>query len=1360
VNTVRTSLHLTVRALRAVFRRIILGTLMVMILCQTADAQLPSSGSYQAYRLEHRNPAEVQELLNNMLSGNGVTAHVVVDAQAGQILVRGSAEAQEIAGSLIQTIDRPREKAPAGKAVIESYPCEAVRLEETAQRLRETYAADPGVRIDIDLRTSQLLVLAPPEIHLLISRQFADRPVASPVADEGMKPPAVGGSATGAIPPKPRNEFVALVNTRVDVVETQLRRFLQGRLEPRNNVGIGQADYVFVDNRGGRAELTIDEKRNGIQVFAPEPLGGQLVRLIEILDNPRQTTGTRVRVLRVQRTDPAKVRRTLEAYRHGARSAGRLGRRLPRPEEGSRSGQFQNAGVELVSYLFQEGPGEESATPAPGEMPAEPEERESRGLEQLGRDVEIESLPDLDVIILKGRGPELDEIAELIEELERLSEETEPVIEIYPLTHVRGESIQQIIEQVQQDLIGGRQGRVSITPLVKPDSLLLIGWGEAVEAVKELIEKLDTPVPPDTQFKVFRLLHAPVYAVSMTITQLLNNRGGLAPHVELIPDSRTNSIIVRASDRDMVEVAALIKELDTDDGHKVKQAKIIRLKNSLANDMSQTLRMLIQTARGGTMDQASSALELLGVDGKLLAKSGLLTDVEAFPDVRTNSLMISGPPESMEFVEALIAQLDIRAAVAQIKVYPVKNADATSLATMLRSLLPSSTSMTVGPQLPTAEDEGSLVPVRFSVDTRTNCIIVTGSEGDLFIIEALISRLDQEGVERRQNEVYRLKNAPAVDVADSINEFLRSERMVQQAAPGIMSPFQQIESEVIVVPEPVSNSLIISATPHYFDKIMDTVEELDAAPDQVMIQVLIAEINLTDTDEFGIELGLQDSILFDRSMLGDLTTISTIVSDPGQPQVTVEQIVSATNTPGFLFNDTGPLPNAGSTNALAGASKVGAQGLSNFATGRINNELGFGGLVLSASSEAVSILIRALQESKKLEILSRPQIMTLDNQSAYIEVGKRVPRIVGSRFDDRISQNTIELENIGLILGVTPRISPEGAVVMEIDAEKSEMGAEQDGVPVTVSGDQVIRSPSFTVTRAQTTVSAQDGQTVVLGGLISKNDTTISRRVPGLASIPVLGNLFRYDLEISKRSELLIILTPHVIKDQEQMDRMKHLESSRMHWCLADVTEMFGDTGLYDISDGSQDDGAETVVYPDDDPNNNLPEGSDPLNPSREEAWPPSLDVTPPGQTPVEAPPVSGAGMSVPNVPDSFLVQQRANQPPPNGQFNPLMSAQQVGVATYAAGTMPAAPQGAGPPLGTLAPMRSPYHGPPVPSAEYYVPSPDPNASSRVKPTSYVGPRQSDIQPQQFVPSRQGAQESAYYQSDAGWNQWNSTVYR
>ena len=98
------------------------------------------------------------------------------------------------------------------------------------------------------------------------------------------------------------------------------------------------------------------------------------------------------------------------------------------------------------------------------------------------------------------------------------------------------------------------------------------------------------------------------------------------------------------------------------------------------------------------------------------------------------------------------------------------------------------------------------MPIRFSVDLRTNSIIATGSQGDLSIIEALLFRLDEDKGTQRKNEVVRLKNSPAVDAARALNEYLRSERQVQQVTPGLVSPFQQIESEVIVVPEKVSNS--------------------------------------------------------------------------------------------------------------------------------------------------------------------------------------------------------------------------------------------------------------------------------------------------------------------------------------------------------------------------------------------------------------------------------------------------------------------------------------------------------------------------------------------------------------------------
>jgi hypothetical protein len=180
--------------------------------------------------------------------------------------------------------------------------------------------------------------------------------------------------------------------------------------------------------------------------------------------------------------------------------------------------------------------------------------------------------------------------------------------------------------------------------------------------------------------------------------------------------------------------------------------------------------------------------------------------------------------------------------------------------------------------------------------------------------------------------------------------------------------------------------------------------------------------------------------------------------------------------------------------------------------------------------------------------------MTLDNQPAFIQVGERVPRITGTSINQVGQVNSVALENVGLILGVTPRISPEGMVVMEIDAEKSDVGPEIEGIPVSVSSQgEVIRSPRVNITTAQTTVSAASGQTIVIGGLITTDNRTVSRRVPFLSDIPVLGHLFRYDSGSNNRRELLIILTPHVVRGPEEAELLKQMEMSRMSWISSDI---------------------------------------------------------------------------------------------------------------------------------------------------------------------------------------------------------------
>lgn len=968
--------------------------------------------------------------------------------------------------------------------------------------------------------------------------------------------------------------FVELTHAPLERVRDELDLVLGARLEKAVSGGdfSPRMEYRFVDARGRSVEIGFDLTHRGVWIAGPRSLARQMASLVRALDRP-DGGETVVRVMPSGRIHPDKLKEAVEAFRTGRSkppaqggqnplrdgkqgSVGGPGRRAVSPLVDQVAPLFGQAGTEMLSgngqpsrkfadpsaqathgvvlAAYQEQAPAATAPPTVPGTEVQRQPQEGALIPAVRGDVEVEALPDLDVLILRGRQRDVEELSRIIAELERLSALAEPQIEVYTLRHVNCLSLARLIQQVQTDLVGRRQGRVSITPLIKPNALLLIGWGEALEAIKVLIEKLDQPVSPHTELRIFPLKQANATIARTTIASAFIARGGLSPDVQVVADVATNSLIVRASPSDMREVELLVRQLEGE-SQAVLQTRLFKLRFTLASDVATTLQTAIAGAAGG-FQRKSAVLELVGIDRdkQQLVRSGLLADVQIIPNVQTNTLVVTAPAESMELIAALIAELDAPTAVAQIKVFRVFNADATALANLLRTLFPP---LPTGAQLAGAEAETTLVPLRFSVDVRTNSIIATGSRGDLAIVEALLLRLDEEEVRQRINTVYRLKNAPAADVARSINDFLRTERQLQLAAPGVLSPFLQIESEVVVVPEPVSNSLIISATPRFFPDIMELVEKLDEVPPQVIIQALIVEVELSRFDEFGAEFGLQDSVLFDRS------------------------VVATTLSPGFNFNNA-PLGNAGSARSLATSDKIGTQGLTHFSLGRTNTELGYGGFVFSASSENLSILLRALQDRRQLRVLSRPQIMTLDNQPAFIQVGKRVPRIIGTRFYAGTQFNAVELEPVGLILSVTPRISPDGTVVMQVDAEKSELGPESEGIPVSISGGEVIRSPSVNVTTAQTTVSASDGETIVIGGLITKYNTAGSRRIPYLADIPLVGRLFRSDNARERRSELLIILTPRVVRNPQDAERIKQEEAARIHFVLSDVLEIHGPIGL------------------------------------------------------------------------------------------------------------------------------------------------------------------------------------------------------
>ncbi|MGW8257255.1 MAG: secretin N-terminal domain-containing protein [Thermoguttaceae bacterium] len=1010
--------------------------------------------------------------------------------------------------------------------------------------------------------------------------------------------PTFQGQAASQVHPSPQGTegpktlTVTLQNIGSQELEARLSRMMGKRILAVSPAQPGTKSFHLILPNGSIVRLDILPQLKRASIYGFGRAVDSFARLLVALDAPANTNED-MRLVALNKSTLPSARKVATAIKSAD-----MQRSVPSPLATRLFQQPKAQGVLLAQADNdqRQSSSDEANQPSEGKTP----ESSVPEIGQLGP-VQIDVLEGLDVMIIRGRRKDVDQVMNVIKQIEQISAQTEPVVEVYKLKFVDCQSLVELIKPLYEEVFLARQGAISITALVKPNALLLVGRQENVKTVLNLAQHLDQPVSPDTEFHVFRLKHAAAASVQNMLNDFYEERGGLGAHAKVSADSRTNALIVQAAPRDMAELADLINRIDASTSEAVNEIRVIPLEHSLADDLAEIIQDAIsaqtagETARPAQQStrqrtdsqrptrstressataakQRTAVLRFLTVDakGKRLLQSGILTDVSITADIRSNALIVSAPRESMELLLALIHELDnLPVAEAKVKVFPIVNGDAMSLMQMLQAFFGGRQSQQgnygarQGNTSAILQGEATLIPLRIAVDARSNCIIASGSAGDLFVIESILTRLDVSDVVNRKSHVYRLKNSPVLYVSEAINQFLTNVRtMQQQLAPGLVSPFEQIEREVIVVPEIVSNSLIVSATPRFFDEIQKIVEKLDEPPPMVMIQVLLAQVRLKDNEEFGVELGLQDGLLFDRSILANLT-------DGSGGQVL---------QPGFLFNNQ-QLGNAPNT---LQPGQIGSQGLSNFALGRTDGDLGYGGFVFSASSESVSVLLRALKQNQRLEVLSRPQIMTLDNQPAYVQVGQKVPTISGVTSTTVGQNNSITWTDVGLILCVTPRISPDGLVAMAIDAPKSAVGPESEGIPVSALNGTVIRSPRIDITLAQTTVSAMDGQTVVLGGLITKNKQDFHRKVPWVGDIPVLGRLFRYDGVSNQRDELLIIMTPHVVRagDKAKAEELKAVEAARMNWCLCDVIELCDDKALRPRSGNWSDNDTETI-YPD-----------------------------------------------------------------------------------------------------------------------------------------------------------------------------------
>jgi general secretion pathway protein D len=325
------------------------------------------------------------------------------------------------------------------------------------------------------------------------------------------------------------------------------------------------------------------------------------------------------------------------------------------------------------------------------------------------------------------------------------------------------------------------------------------------------------------------------------------------------------------------------------------------------------------------------------------------------------------------------------------------------------------------------------------------------------------------------------------------------------------------KEEVRIVADEITNSLIILATARDYEMIKEVLRKLDIVPRQVLIQTMIAEIGLKGALEFGLEYALANDGL--DKILGISSNTNTTNGNTNGNTDTSTKLKGVGTNP-LTIDDSALLA------AAKRAVNIGGQGLFGFITDR----------------RQFLVMLKALAARSQLKSLATPHVIAADNREAHILIGEEVPILTSTSTSlvtatDR-TVNSIQYRDTGKILTIIPQVNSAGLVNMEIRQEVSAVGVDSFGDT---------NSPSFTSREAETTVVVQNGESVLIGGIIDDQMTRSRSGVPFLMDIPVLGRLFRSESERLDRTELLILITPYVIRDRQEARAITEEFKNRLH---------------------------------------------------------------------------------------------------------------------------------------------------------------------------------------------------------------------
>lgn len=440
----------------------------------------------------------------------------------------------------------------------------------------------------------------------------------------------------------------------------------------------------------------------------------------------------------------------------------------------------------------------------------------------------------------------------------------------------------------------------------------------------------------------------------------------------------------------------------------------------------------------------------------------------------TNMLLLVDSSLNIQKIIDILKVIDAEKQRDSAELLYLKNGSAENIAKTVQDWLGSKSPKQPGQQA------ASSIGATVAADIRLNALLLYGSEKEKADIRKLVAMIDVAPPNTSSKvNVYPLENADATEVAKVLDGVIKGMVQPGQQPGAAQSPFDS--GKITITPDKASNALIIMAAPNDYQNLLQVIQKLDKRRRQVSVQAVIAEVSLDKLSELGVQWGF----------FGGASTRSVSAAGTYDPFGTLAPLLTAL----------GAIKNAAGANANL----------------TMNTPLNF------------PVMLKALQSNDIINVLSNPTILTSDNKEAEIIVGENVPFLGTSTIGTGgVSQQSVDRRDIGITLKITPQINEGDYIKLDISEEIS---AVKDKIIVGNGNNDL----STTKRSAKTSVVVKNNETVVIGGLINETDQEVVSKVPLLGDIPLLGWFFKTKSIKRKKTNLIMLLTPTVIRDERDL---------------------------------------------------------------------------------------------------------------------------------------------------------------------------------------------------------------------------------